>query len=107
MVRSVRSGKSMHQVAARFRVSTSVVARWVHRAGEHRLERVDFSDRKPGCVEGWNRTAPDIEQRIVELRRSLREESVLGEYGARAIQAALKAEGARARPSEATINRVL
>jgi transposase len=107
MVRWVRSGKSMHRVATRFRVSTSVVARWVQRAGERRLDRVDFSDHKPGCAEGWNRTAPDIEQRIVELRRCLREESVLGEYGARAIQAALKAEEARAQPSEATINRVL
>jgi len=43
----------------------------------------------------------------VALRRSLREESVLGEYGAHAIQAALKAERARIKPSLATINRVL
>jgi hypothetical protein len=43
----------------------------------------------------------------VAIRRSLREESVLGEYGARAIQAALKAERARVKPSLATINRVL
>jgi hypothetical protein len=82
------------------------VSFWVARAKGHRLDRVDFADRKPGCARGWNRTAIRIEQRIVELRRSLREESVLGEYGARAIQAALKAEMADA-PSEVTINRVL
>jgi hypothetical protein len=66
---------------------------------------VDFSDRKSGRA--WNRAASHVEQRIVELRRSLREESVLGEYGARAIKAALKAERARVKPSLATINRVL
>ena len=37
-------------------------------------------------------TAVHVEQRIVALRKSLREESILGEYGARAIQAALQAE---------------
>jgi len=106
MVRLVRSGKSMHSIAAQLHVDPSTVSFWVARAKGHRLDRVDFSDRKPGCARGWNRTAIRIEQRIVELRRSLREESVLGEYGARAIQAALKAEMADA-PSEVTINRVL
>jgi transposase len=106
MVRSVRSGKSMHQVAAGFRVSTSVVARWVERSGSYRLERVDFSDRKPGCVSGWNRTAPELERRIIELRAGLRE-SVLGECGALAIQRVLQAEQDQTTPSLATINRVL
>lgn len=103
----VRSGKSMHHVARQFKVSVSAVARWVERAAGRRLDRVDFSDCKPGCARGWNRTATHVEQRIVELRRSLREESVLGEYGARAIQVALKAERTSASPSVATINRVL
>ena len=106
MVRLVRSGKSMHSIAAQLHVDPSTVSFWVARAKGHRLDRVDFSDRRPGCARGWNRTAICIEQRIVELRRSLREESVLGEYGARAIQAALKAEMADV-PSEVTINRVL
>ena len=94
----------MHAVAARFRTSVCTVSRWVERAAGHRLDRVDFSDRKPGRA--WNRTAAQVEQRIVQLRRSLREESVLGEYGARAIRAVLKAEMAEV-SSEATINRVL
>jgi hypothetical protein len=68
------------------------------------LDRVNFSDRKPGRA--WNRTAANVENRIVVLRTSLREESVLGEYGAGAIKTALEAEIPDA-PSQAAINRVL
>ncbi len=106
MVRLARLGESMHQIASRFHVSVSVVARWVERAAGCRLDRVNVSDRPPGCARGWNRTAVHVEQRIVELRRSLREESILGEYGAQAIRVALQVERA-AGPSLATINRVL
>lgn len=106
MVREARAGRSMRVVAARFKVSVSTVAFWVGRAAGQRLHRVDFSDRAAGCARGWNRTAAELEQRIVELREALRE-SVLGEYGAQAIQRALQADLAQARPSLATINRVL
>lgn len=106
MVHAVRAGRSMHAVATKFEVSVSTVAFWVGRAGESRLDRVDFSDRAPGCPRGWNRTSAAIEQSVVELRRSLREDSDLGEYGARAIHAALETERDTA-PSVATINRVL
>jgi hypothetical protein len=95
----------MHAVAAQFRTSVCTVFRWVERAAGDRLDRVDFSDRRSGRA--WNRTAACLEQRIVALRRSLREESVLGEYGARAIQMALKAERVGVKLSLATINRVL
>ena len=94
----------MRAVAAQFKTSVCTVSRWVNRAADERLDRAEFSDRKPGHA--WNRTRSLVEQRIVELRRSLREESILGEYGARAIQAALQAEMRKA-PSEATVNRVL
>ncbi len=107
MVRLVRSGKSMHQVASQFRVSVSAVARWVERAAGGRLDRANFSDRMPGCVRGWNRVATSVEQRVAELRKTLREESVLGEYGARAIQIALEARMSPPIPSIATINRAL
>ena len=107
MVRLVRSGKSMHDVAGQMGVSQSTVSLWVERANGLRLDRADFSGGKPGCARGWNRVATSIEQRIVELRSSLREQSVLGEYGAWAIQAALKAEMGSDEPSIATINRVL
>lgn len=107
MVRLVRSGKSMHGVADQVGVSQSTVSLWVARAKGLRLDHVDFSGGKPGSARAWNRVATSIEQRIVELRRSLREESVLGEYGAWAIQVALKAEAGSGKPSVATINRVL
>jgi hypothetical protein len=109
MVKAVRAGASVRSVAVQFDVSVGDVAFWVKRAQGKRLDRVDFSDRPPGCARGWNRTAVHVEQRIVALRKSLREESILGEYGARAIQAALQAEAkAKAEgPSRATINRVL
>jgi hypothetical protein len=104
MVRLVRAGKSMHWVAATFKVDPSTVWLWSHRAEGLPLDSVDFSDRRPGRA--WNRTDSAIEQRIVELRTSLREASVLGEYGAAAIHRALKGEMPDA-PGEATINRVL
>jgi transposase len=104
MVKAVRSGMSLREAARRFGKSKSTVAFWVERAAGFRLDRVDFADGKPGRA--WNRTASHLEQRIAELRRSLREESILGEYGARAIQAVLEAERPDA-PSHATINRVL
>lgn len=105
MVRAVRAGRALRRVAKEFRCSVSTVSLWVNRTIDQRLDRGAFGSRKSGRA--WNRTATSLEQRIVALRRSLREESVLGEYGARAIQAALKAEQARVKPSLATINRVL
>ena len=96
----------MGAVAAGLGVSQSTVSFWVARAGTRRLDRVDFSGRKPGCARAWNRLSANAEHCIVELRRSLREESVLGEYGAEAIQRELKALG-RSLPSIATINRTL
>jgi hypothetical protein len=80
-----------------------VVAFWVKRARGKRLDRADLANRKPGRA--WNRTTLEVEQRIADLRLELRK-SVLGEFGAKAIAAALEAEMDR-RPAEATINRAL
>ena len=104
MVRLVRSGKSMRAVAATLHVDVSTVSFWVRRAEGRRLDRVDFVDQKSGRA--WNRTAFDVEQRIAALRIELRD-SILGEYGARAIKATLHAEMLGNEPSEASINRVL
>jgi transposase len=93
----------MRQVAREFGVGKSTVEMWVARARGQRLDRVDFSDHKPGRA--WNRLSSGLEQRIAELRLGLRK-SVLGEYGARAIHAALRGEMQRV-PSEAAINRAL
>ncbi len=98
----------MKSVAVQFDVSVGNVAFWVRRAQGKRLDRADFSDRSPGCARGWNRTGAQVEQRIVELRKSLREDSTLGEYGADAIQRELCAKPAlQASLSRATINRIL
>jgi len=94
----------MREAARAFGFGKSTVELWVGRARGRRLDRVDFADRKPGRA--WNRIGSNVEQQIAQLRRLLREESILGEYGARAIQAALKAKMPDT-PSQATINRVL
>jgi len=78
------------------------VSLWVKRSAGQRLDRFSFADSKPGRA--WNRTAQPVEQRILQTRAWLREHSVLGEYGADAIERVLPTE----RPvSRATINRVL
>ena len=56
----VRSGNSMHLVAERLRIGVSTVALWVGRAKGRRLDSVDFSDRLPGCVRGWNRVTTSV-----------------------------------------------
>jgi hypothetical protein len=94
----------MRTVASQFHVDVSTVSLWVQRAAEQRLDRVDFSDQKPGRA--WNRTTGAMEQRIAALRAELRD-SVLGEHGACAIEAALHAESPGTVPSVASINRVL
>ena len=52
-------------------------------AGGQRLDRVSFNDRKPGRA--WNRIHMVVEARILSVRQTLREDSVLGEYGPDAI----------------------
>lgn len=94
----------MHAVARQFHSSPATVWLWVERARGKRLDRAGFSSAQPGRA--WNRTATQLESRILEVRQELRERSVLGEYGARAIEAELKAQQAVV-PSLATINRVL
>lgn len=94
----------MHAVARQFHVSASMVCRWVGRVRGKRLDRAGFANCKPGRA--WNRTATELENHILGVRRELRESSVLGEYGARAIEAELKAQQSDV-PARATINRVL
>lgn len=106
MVRAVRSGQSLRFVARSFGVSVGTVAAWVERARGKRLDRAVFANRKPGRA--WNRTVPEVESHILSARRTLREESVLGEYGADAIGSALRAEvSIKHAPARATIHRVL
>lgn len=85
-------------------MSLCTVRRWVEHAGDERLDRVDFAGR---------RAAPSTEprgsvgDRVLSIRKRLKEQSDLGEYGAEAIRremARLKLKGA---PSVRTIGRAL
>jgi hypothetical protein len=106
MVRAVRAGRSLRDVAAAFGVSVGTVFAWVERARGKRIDRVAFANRKPGRA--WNRTTVKLEQRIVGLRSHLRDKSVLGEFGADAIGLALHEDPRIEQvPARATIHRVL
>lgn len=110
MVAAVRQGESMRSVARRFGVGLGTVQRWVERAGEADLERADWASRSSAPARQARRTPAEIEHEILALRRTLREESVLGEYGAAAIRHELlvgsPGDPARA-PSLRTIGRIL
>lgn len=105
----VRSGRSLREVAREFGVPLSHVQRWVQRAGEERLDRVDFSDRKDGPKVVANRTDLDLENRILETRQRLKDESALGEFGAAAIRRELVRQRVRPKslPTIRTIGRIL
>jgi len=108
MVSAVRRGATMREVARRFGVTLRTVQRWVRRATGRRLDRVDWADRPSGARPSPRRTAVAVEQAVLELRRELRESSLLGEYGAAAVRAALSARGGiEAVPSERTVARIL
>jgi transposase len=108
MVAAVRGGESQRSVARRFGVGLGTLQLWLMRAGNLALPEVDWQDRShaPHAV---RRTTDRLEQRILDLRRELREESALGEYGPAAIRRALEAEAGRwaSLPSVRTIARVL
>ena len=108
MVAAVREGASLRAVGRQFGVSPATVQLWLRRAADQPLERTDWSDRPsiPGRI---NRTRIDIENRVLDTRRVLREESVLGEYGPAAIRRELeaKAELPGPPPSVRTIARIL
>lgn len=70
------------------------------------LDEVDWSDR-PSAPRGRpGRTPAAVEEAILRLRRTLRRDSLLGEYGAEAIRRELLGAGLVA-PSSRTIGRVL
>ena len=107
-VARVRAGASQRAAARATRVSLSTVQLWLRRAGDQPLDRVDWSDR-PSTPRRLGRTAAELEDLIIELRRELRETSVLGEYGADAIRQELLARPDLAWPvpTARTIGRIL
>jgi len=107
MVARVRGGFSERAVARSFRVSLSTVQRWVARAGDTPLAEVDWKARPAGCRVSARRTKPAAEQRVLAIRKQLRTQSDLGEYGPEAIRRELQDRNARHIPSIATIARIL
>jgi hypothetical protein len=108
MVAAVRAGESRRTVARQFRVSPATVQLWVERTRGKVLDRCDWADHSSGPPRAWNRTAAGLEHHVLAIRRQLREESVLGEYGAAAIHRALFGAGQGTPvPSVRTIGRIL
>ena len=107
MVAEVRRGTSRRKVAQMFAVSKSNVDRWVKRAEGKRLDRVDLSDRASGQPVAHNRTASRVEERVIRIRKELKETSALGEYGAEAIQREMTGKGFPVVVPIRTINNIL
>lgn len=106
MVEAVRGGSTLRAVARRFRVTLRTVQRWVRRAGDAGLDEVDWAARAP-VPRTVHRTPAAVEDRVLGLRRELRETSDLGEYGAPAIHREWGARGWEAPPAVRTIGRIL
>ena len=107
MVAQVREGLGLRMVARKFRVTLSTVQRWVARAGERPLDEVDWSDHPSGCRISPVRTRKRVEERVLKVRRQLKTESDLGEYGAAAIVRELERRNDKTIPCERTIGRIL
>ena len=81
------------------------VQRWVLRAAGRRLDRAELADRPSGPTKPANRTKPAIQRLILSTRKTLKT-SVLGEYGAAAIEQELRRQG-HTLPTVRTIGRIL
>jgi hypothetical protein len=83
------------------------VQRWVARAEQQRLDRVDWHDRPCGLPTPVNRTERSLEDLILTIRQQLRDTSDLGECGDAAIHRELVARGIADSPSIRTIGSIL
>jgi len=97
----------MRQVADQFSVALCTVQRWVARAGDQRLDRVDWTDRPCGLPTPVNRTERPLEDLVLTIRQQLRQTSDLGEFGAVAIHREWLARGLANPPSVRTIGLIL
>jgi len=97
----------MRQVADQFSVALCTVQRWVARAGDQRLDRVDWTDRPCGLPTPVNRTERPLEDLVLTIRQQLRQTSDLGEFGAVAIHREWLASGLANAPSVRTIGLIL
>lgn len=107
MLKAVRAGESIRRVAERFGVTPGQVHFWVKRCRGKRLDRCDLADSKRGPRTPWNRAPLSVEHEVLEVRRRLKVDSILGEYGAPAIRQAMLSATVLPVPSVATISRIL
>jgi transposase len=107
IVSFVSKGHSLRKAARRFAVSLCTVQRWVARAGDRRLDRLEFSDRSGGCPIASNRSPEELEDQVVAIRKQLKTCSDLGEYGAAAIRQEMLRQSQSVVPSIRTIGRIL
>lgn len=104
---AVRAGASQRAVARQFQVGRGTVQLWLRRAADRPIETVDWGDRSSAPIH-VSRTAIELEDLILDIRRQLREESILGEYGPVAVRHELAARGIAGRlPSIRTIARIV
>jgi hypothetical protein len=108
MVVAVREGGSQRAVARRCGVSLATVQLWLKRAAGRLLDQVDWADRPPIAAH-VHRTQVELEDMVLDVRRTLRQDSVLGEYGPVAIRRQLEARSDLPGPmlSVRTIARIL
>ncbi len=106
MVSEVRHGMSQREVSRKYGVSLCKLQYWLKRAGSRRLDRMDWEDR-PHLARRTGRTTTEIEDQVLCIRRMLRRDSDLGEYGAEAIHRELVARGMISPPGIRTIGRIL
>ena len=107
MVELNRQGWSLRRIAMHLGVSKDTVKKWIERANDKRLDRVDFSDHRSQKKTTHNRISSAVEQCIIDTRQYLKKYSPLGEFGAEAIHRAMEADGCFCLPSVRTINNVL
>lgn len=107
MVALARQGHSLRAIARRFQVAPGTVKKWLTRASGKRLDRVTFVDRSRAPHRVANRSHAATEELVLHLRRELKEQSALGEFGAAAILRELQARQQSQIPSLRTIGRIL
>jgi len=107
MVAMARRGYSIREIARKFRVSRPTVERWIERTHGQRLDRASFDDLSSAPHTVANRTNSDTEELVLNLRRELKEQSALGEFGAAAIRRELQTHGLSPVPCVRTIGRIL
>ena len=107
MVALARRGHSIREIARRFQVSRPTVKRWIERARGKRLDHASFIDRSRAPHTVANRSHYATEELVLQVRRELKEQSALGEFGAAAIVRELQSHKVRHLPSLRTIGRIL